>query len=170
MPTTARSLRLAVLATAGALALSAPAFGQGGTGGGGGGTPAPAPAPVTNDAPCASLQGPGAIAPESTKANVVFSYKLTNCSPADESYVFSISGVQTSGNVPTPCATATTTLPAMTLRARDARGFSVEAPNGVVGGCRIGFGQYHYTATIADAVTGAVLATQTTDVMRMGGV
>jgi hypothetical protein len=165
--------KAAALAAVLALAIAGPADARGGggtTGGGGsgGGTTTPAPAPVANADPCGSIQGPGPIAPESTKANLRLDYKVTNCSAASESVVLSVSGVQTSGNVPTPCQTATVSLPFLTLKPDETRGLSVDAPGQA--DCRLGLGSYTYTATLTEAVTGAVLATDTTTVMRMGGV
>ena len=163
--------KAAVLASALVLVVAGPADARGGgsgSGGGGGGTTSPAPTPVPNDNPCGLLEGPGAIAPESTKANLRLDYKITNCSAAAESVVLSISGVQTSGNVPTPCETATMSLPMLTLKPAETRGLQVDAPGQA--NCRLGLGSYTYTATLREAVTGAVLATDSTTVMRMGGV
>ncbi|HEX8122196.1 MAG TPA: hypothetical protein VF549_13120 [Solirubrobacteraceae bacterium] len=123
---------------------------------------------VANANPCATLAGPAGISPESTKANLVLDYKLTSCSAATETVVVSVSGVQTSGNVPTPCTTATVTLPAITLKAGDSRGFKLDSPGQA--DCRLGAGSYTYTATAADVATGTVLAAVSTTVMKMGGV
>lgn len=130
-----------------------------------GGTP---DRPVANPNPCATLSGPAGISPESTKADLALDYKVSSCAAGAETVVISVSGVQTSGNVPTPCDTAITTLPALTLRQSDSRGFKVDAPGQA--DCRLGTGSYTYTAVVRDAYTGAVLATTTTTVTRMGGV
>jgi hypothetical protein len=167
MNTSTHIPKAAALASVLALAIAGPADARGG-GTGGGGTPAPAPAPVPNADPCGSLQGPGPIAPESTKANLRLDYKVTNCSVASESVALSISGVQTSGNVPTPCETVTVSLPLLTLKPDETRGLSVDAPGQA--DCRLGLGSYTYTATLREAVTGVVLASESTTVTRMGGV